>query len=533
MGRLSKLAKYLNQHIVGNVFDRPSICEAYAKDRSILQATPRLVAFPESTDDLRKLVRFANQLAVRDYELPITIRGSGIDKTGAAIGDGLLISTERMNHIEEIDLRGRLVRVQPGLTLGALNSALGLQGLCLPVDYDPRATIGGLIANCPTDDAQNRHGGIFHFVERAEVVLASGDVVQLAPYNLRIIELKKQQTSFEGSLYRRLDQILDQHADTIVDRSMRPFDAAGYANVTRVKNGHSLNLLPLLFASQGTLGLVSDVILRMEVLPSPMQRLLTSFQDEKVMVNFLNLVTELEPALLKVYDLRIIAQAAEHGNQPELLNNHRLDQGWIVLIGFDDRRRRAGRKLQRCLEALPPGSFNIAETPQNTDDFRELSSALLSFLNDTQVGERTPILDDVFIPSYRLADFLAGLRMIEETLGLDLPVFGSFSTANYNVRPEIDCSSLVGRRQIVAFLRQYSRLVADCEGSLTGGSPEGRVKHLPTIQTFSPAELELYADIKAAFDPNNILNPEVKLGAELKNTIRHLRTEEVSGVITP
>ncbi len=88
---MSKLAEYLNRHTIGNVFDRPSICEAYSTDRSILKITPRLVAIPESTDDIRKLLRFADQLANRDFFLPITPRGTGLDKTGASIGEGLLI----------------------------------------------------------------------------------------------------------------------------------------------------------------------------------------------------------------------------------------------------------------------------------------------------------------------------------------------------------------------------------------------------------------------------------------------------------
>ncbi len=90
-----------------------------------------------------------------------------------------------------------------------------------------------------------------------------------------------------------------------------------------------------------------------------------------------------------------------------------------------------------------------------------------------------------------------------------------------------------GRRQIVTFLRHYSRLVQDCDGSLTGGGPEGRVKTLSVAQSFTEDERELYNAIKDAFDPNHIFNPDVKMGAELKNTIRHLRTSRRRGIATP
>lgn len=529
---MSKLAKYLNQHILGNVFDRASICQAYATDRSILEVSPRLVAFPENTDDVSRLVAFAHQLATRGFQLPVTVRGTGLDKTGAAVTNGMIISTERMNQIEEVDFRGRLIRVQPGMTLGALNAALSLQGLCLPIDYDPRATIGGLIANCPNDDASDRHGGIFQYVERAEVVLASGEVVQFAPYHVRSITTKIETGSVEGELYRRLEQILDQYGDTIINRSMRPFDAAGYANITRVKHGNYLSLLPLLFAAQGTLGIVTDIILRVEVLHATPRHLAVTIHDENTLLHFLDEANQLEPYNLKLFDLRILKTAANFGNWPTIIHEE-SGNGWLVLVSFNDRRYRVERKFQRCRELLGTNASIVVETAENTDEFTEFNSALLSFLNDGLDGERSPILDDVYIPSFKLADYLAGLKTLEMTLDQNLPIFGSYSTANYNVRPEFDCTSMEGRRAIAIFLRQYSQLVTDCKGILTGGSPEGRIKNLSVDTIFSDDERELYNAIKDAFDPHHILNPEVKMGSELKTTIRYLRTSSKGGVTTP
>lgn len=529
---MSKLAKYLNQHILGNVFDRPPICKAYSTDRSILEMTPRFVAFPETADDICKLARFSNQLALRGFNLPITIRGSGTDKTGAAIGEGILISTDRLNHIEEIDTRGRLVRVQAGVKLGVLNAALRLHGLNLPVEYDPEATIGGLIANCQNDDISQEYGGIFHYVERAEVVLASGDRIQLAPYNNRAIEHKNLSDSAEGALYRDVESLLDRYGDAIADRSMRSFDAAGYANITRVKQARTFNLLPLMFASQGTLGIITDVILHIEPLPPTVRQFAVPLHDLKALLRFLNFVREMNPRTIKIYDLRVIRAAAAYGNQPTLLSHRDLGDGWLALIEFDDRKYRAERKIQNCIEVLPVGTIAIAEDSENTLEFREFHTALLSYLNDNLSGERLPIADDVYIPSYKLEEFVEGLKLVERTLDLELPLFGSFATSNYHVRPEIDCTTVADRKQIITFLRQYSRLVREVGGSLTGGSPEGRVKSL-VLPQFSEAERELYFAVKNAFDPNHILNPGVKLGAELGSIIRHLRYSEPEGIIQP
>ncbi len=562
---MSKLAKYLNQHIVGNVFDRPTILQAYATDRSILQTTPRLVALPKNSEDVRKLVRFSSQLAERGFSLPITVRGTGRDKTGAAIGDGLVISLEQLNRIEEIDLRGRLVRVQPGITLGKLNTALGSQGFTLPIEYDPETTLGGLIANCPTDNISNKYGGIYHYVERVEAVLASGDLVQFAPYGTHAVMARASQTNAEGELYRSLEQILDRHADTILDRSTRPFDAAGYANVTKVRQGHTMNLLPLMFASQGTLSIITDVILRVEVANRYLRRLMLVVRDLKLAERILDQVSNADARSIKIYDLRIVQHASEAGRRPNFFDHdfqpqpnaeddaayiddkrdklplaepsrnessfiNTSHEGLLIIASFDDRKHRTLRKIQQIIATLPANVESLAENDYNTNDFTEVETMLTSYLNDNLIGERTPVLDDVYIPRFKTTEYLQGVRTISEILGQDLLVFGSFLTSNYHVRPEFDCSSMDGRRLIMQFLRLYNNLVKDLGGSLTGGSPEGRVKAIASAGALSDREKTLYQDIKNAFDPHNILNPEVKLGADLKSTIRKIRTEPQLGV---
>ena len=523
---MSKLAQYINQHIVGTVFDTPTVRSHYATDRSILQIIPRLVAFPKNTTDLRKLVRFSNQLAAKGYELPVTVRGTGLDQTGAAIGQGLIISTACLNQIEEIDLRGRLVRVQPGVTLGSLNQALSLHGLWLPIAADPQATIGGLIANAPRDDFSSRYGGISASVERVELVLADGAAIEVSPYSRHAVRRLLQSNTSEAKLYRRLEQLLNRHADLIMNAHPRRPSLAGYPYLNRVRTKHQWNLLPLVFGSQGTLGIISDIILHVELLPPPTRRLIATFRDTAAALHFLRQVTPLAPRTIKLYDLRIAEVAAAQGVRPEFLGR-KIPQGWLVELSFDDRPFRTARKLHRSLDLLPASAHPLVETDDNATSFAELDSMLLTYLN---TGDHSPIVPDVYIPPENLPDFLAGLSLLEQTLEIPLPLYGSYLTANYQVRPAFSYSDLAGRQAATNFLRQYLRLVQDCGGSVTGGSPEGRLKVNPDA---SDASLPTDAAVKTAFDPYNILNPEVKLGAELSQPLRHLRTADRPGIVTP
>lgn len=519
---MSELAKYLNRHIVGNVFGRPAIRELYATDHSILHITPRIVALPENTDDIRKLVRFSNQLAEKGFQLPVTVRGTGLDKTGAAIGEGMIISMEKLNNIEEIDPRSRLVRTRPGITLSELNTALGLEGLCLPIDADPKLTIGGLIANCTTDDAANRYGGIFHYVERAEIVLSNGDIIQMSPRGPHGVATKTSQNTFEGDLYRNIERIHTEHSNIIHQLAQKQFNPAGYSTITLTKRGRTTDLLPLMFASQGTLGIVTDVILRLEVLPNTPRRIMTAFHDPRAAIRYLSFAKTLDPVLLNIYDLRIAEMASEHGKKSKFFKS-KIGSGLLAITGFDDNAHRTSRKIRRCIEALPKGTYTVTESAHNTADFQEFYSTLMSFLNDVPEGERTPIADDFYIADVHLGEFLEKIKELEQLLKLDLPLYGSFAANNYNVRPDLNLTTAEGRETALDFLRHFGRIINNCSGSLTGGTPEGRVKAI-AMPAFSIEEKELYLDIKKTFDPNNILNPHVKLGTDLYEVIRHLRT---------
>ena len=149
---------------------------------------------------------------------------------------------------------------------------------------------------------------------------------------------------------------------------------------------------------------------------------------------------------------------------------------------------------------------------------------MLSLLNQSLPTERPPLLDDVRIPLAHLPNFLEHLLNFSDELGLDLPVFGSVLQNNYSVRPAFHLNTVAGRKFALRFLREYAALVATNHGSITGGSPEGRIKGIITNPTLTAQELALYQEIKDLFDPHHIFNPEAKLGATLPQVIRSLRT---------
>lgn len=529
---MNKITKFLNQKITGNVFDSPSVLEAYSTDRSILKIVPKFVAVPENTDDIQELVKFCDGFAAKWYKLPLTVRGSGLDKSGADLGSGMIISTEKLDKVQEIDEKARLVRVQAGVTIEKLNAVLAAYNLTLPVKVNPKETIGGLIANFPTDPAAKKYGSIYYYIERLEIVLANGELLQTTSFTPRGLNRTKQKDNFAAQIYQGIDELINEQFDTVDDLAHSDRDLAGYRMVTQVyqKSRKSFDLMPLLFASQGTLGIITEVILRCEPLTRTPTRLAVAFNNIRPAIDFLHKALELEPATLDLYDARIFRTAFEHGKDLSILNP-RIKKGYYVIVNFDDSIFRTRQKIKKCLRELDAAASSVVETAENTTEFDELGSALLSYLNDDLSGERLSIVDDARLPADQLSSFTSELKKLEETFDTTLAFYGSFATATYSVRPDFQLSGVDGRAQALSFLKAYAQLVADHRGSITGGIAEGRVKAIITTAKMGKKEQALYSKIKEIFDPNGILNPEVKLGADLRTTIRHLRTDVQDGIV--
>ena len=527
--RMGKITKYLNQLIIGNVFDDPEILEAYATDRSVLKVKPKFVAFPESTDDIRKLMRFFNQIAAKDIPVSLTPRGSGLDEGGADLSSGLVVSTEKMNHLLEIDTRERLVRVQSGITLKELNTALSVSGLTIPIGGHSQETIGGLIANSTADSYQGKYGGIGKYVERIEVVLSNGECLQTMRYKKYALAKKAVEKSFEGDIYRKMAKFLKNNERFVDDFDVKKAGLVGYTKVTEVPRRETMDLTPLFFGSQGTLGIISEVILRAIPQKNKPIRMAVTSKDLEALTRFLDTIKSLKPREVNLYDLKIVQEAREAGKNLDGIIK-KLDNGFVAYVTFDEFKKFVMRRLVRIKEKTPRGVKILFDTPENELTLNELENCLTTYLNRPKEGERVPILTDFYLPDINLTSFLKDLKVLGEKLELDLALYGSYSAEIYSLRPKFNFKDDDFNKKVATFLRAGAYVINRQGGSLTGGTPEGRLKAVVTNTEMLESERKRFEEIKKIFDPNNILNPDVKLGASSKFTLTHLRDDELKKV---
>ncbi len=522
----------LNEKINGVAYSTPTVLEKYSIDRSILKVHPRTVVIPESAHDIANLVTIANHLAVKGISFPITVRGNGSDKTGAAIGSGMIVSMEKLNKIFELDNRSRLIRVQAGATLGSLNTVLGRYGFRLPIEADPNHTIGGLIANACGSPSPHSNNSILNYLEQAEVILSTGDTVSISHLKHRELKHKLQKNSFEGEIYRRTIKLLDDFGATVQPSSSERINLSGYPGLRLLRpTPKTINLLPAFWASQGTLGVIAEVILGFSVQPSPSRYIAAIYPDVESALSLITALPELNFRRADIYDIHILHNAGCSGKVYPIFEEL-PESGYLILLATEEVYHWRDRKNRKLAETLLKHASQVSfSDPSNYKLFKEISLILSTYLNNSSPELRPPLVDDVYIPKESLLDYSQGLSELGKKYDSHFSLFGSLLDENYSVRPEFNLGTVPGRQFAMSFLREYSNLVANCGGTLAGGSPEGRLKAICTNPLMEAHEAQLYAAFKDIMDPDNIFNPGVKQQATLQSVVRQFRTSYNSGHI--
>ena len=535
-GTMNKIAQYLNEHILGEVATDKATREAFSHDASVLAILPEMVVYPRVTNDIRKIARFSWQLADKGHTLPLTVRGGGSDTTGGSIGKGVIVNTTaHMNAIFELDAKQRLIRLQPGVIFKTLNDALALHGLQVP-SYPVSAaygTIGGAIANNASGILSGKYGGTATWINQLEVVLANGDVLQTGRMSKRELNRKKGLQTFEGEIYRQIDNLIDDNAETIAKVIGDTRDNVGYSGIGDVKRRDgSFDLAPLIAGSQGTLGVISEVIMKAELLTTKQTVALAIFDTSEQARDAIDAIIPADPSILEFIDGRLFEAAAARGKKYDFQSDTERAIGAALLFAFDDPSERIQKKklkkLRKAFEPVAP-QLIVAEDEQSTLELLSVRNVVaVASQPETDAVSAPPLLEGAYIPAERFEEFTKALNSLADKYRMQLPLYGHGLESIYHVRPLFDLSKVSERQKVIKLLSDYSTLVAAHGGHLIGQASEGRLK-----APFAHKELEddvkqLYKDIKAIFDPGGILNPGVKEPGDLKQLIAAVRSDYAS-----
>jgi FAD/FMN-containing dehydrogenase len=524
---MNKIATYLNQHLLGEASSAKAVRKRYSRDGSILTITPEIVVFPRVSSDIRKTARFTWQLAEKGHLIGMTPRGFGYDTSGGAIGKGVAIDTSTyLNKIVTIAPKDRLVHVQAGISLKTLLEALRWQGLTLPVlpvgSLD--MTIGGAIAS----NAFGVSGQFAQSIQKLEVVLANGDVIETGRVDRREVNKKLGLQTFEGEMYRKLSGLFEDN-EALLERLVADdtIDSVGYKAIASVrqKDG-SFDLTPLFVASQGTLGIITEVVLKTEFYSADETSALVMVETAEMARDLTDRLVELQPGQLMTIDSTLLNKAMTHGKVLPLIGDQEVS-GTAILIRFNDISDRAQlhkiKKLRKLIQKMNlPLLDSTDHDPAEFTQLFDIATVLANMADDD--GVSLPIFDGSYIPRARREEFAGLIDELATKHHVALPSITNPLNGTISFYPDLKLQSVSDKQKLFRIMSEYAAAIAKCDGAVASDGAEGRVKAPSAWSTLDDEETALYEQIRDIFDPFKTLNPGVKQKADVRTLVAHLRT---------
>ena len=527
---MSKVAHYLQEHLVGEVLTSADARRYFSTDASILTVTPALVMYPRNEADMRKTARFAWQLAERGRIVPLTARGAGTDQSGAALGAGIIVAfPAHMNRLLELDDKSGLITVEPGANFGKIQQTLKTHGRFLPpfpasLEY---STIGGAVSNNAGGEKSLKYGSMRNYVRGLRVVLANGEVIETGRLSKKDLNKKLGLTSFEGEIYRALDALLEEHRDVVA--KMDPDvtkNASGYClSEVRHKDG-SFDLTPLFVGSQGTLGVITSVTLATEPFNAAPSLFVAGFEN----------ADQAQTAILELRGLSEMPSSIEmvDGNLLSLvdrLNPNQLGNAiarpyaaFTLFVEFDCGERAKKKALKKAKKILDKyaATVTLEENVDAQDKLWAVRHSTATIMAHAEGRLKSlPLIEDGIVPPERFAEYVKGLQDILARNHLQAAVWGHAGDGHLHAQPFLDLSQVGDRQVAFRLIEEHFQLVNELGGSLSGSHGDGRLR-APYLPKMYGAEIyDLFRKVKQIFDPYGIMNPGVKIDVTL-DTVKQL-----------
>lgn len=510
-----------------------SVLKHFSEDGSILAIEPELIVHPKVTNDIRKVARFTWQLAEKGHAVPITTRGGGSDQTGAAIGKGIIINTmAHLNNILHIAVREKepFVHVQSGATFETLNSALQANGLTIPTAPKSAAfsTIGGAIANNSYGHLSGAYGRTGEWINKLEVILANGDILETGRISKRDLNKKKGLQTFEGELYREIDGIIEENQEVIKGIESGVKHSIGYGGIAQVKHRDgSFDLTPLFVGSQGTLGVVSEAVLKTDYFSKSESIAVAIFEKTSEARDAADLAVKLDPAELHYIDGEYFKDARENGSRYPFFDSTAPESAaaivYISFNNFNDRLRTKGvaQFIKTLKKQFPTANF-ITSDQHDVQILHTIRDVADSLAIPSKKHEVSPaLLNGASVPAERREEFTSSLKELAKKHHSELPVIIDWLSGLVSIQTELQFNQVADRQKAFKLINEYTKLILDIGGSLP---IEGRLKSHASYSQFDEDEVALYGKIRKAFDPFGTLNPGVKQQSEAKTIVSTLNT---------
>jgi glycolate oxidase len=448
----SALRELLGDQIVAD--DAQTLTD-HSGDKWFAHEMPEVVVFAQSTDEVRKLLRFANE-----NKIPVTGRGAGYGYVGSCVPvrRGIVLSLARMNGIREVSFDDAIAIVEPGVITAQLKRAAREQKLFYPPDPASfeQCTIGGNVATNAGGPRCLKYGVTRNYVTGLGVVLASGDVLRIG-----------------GRVH---------------------------------KNKTGFDLISLFVGSEGMLGIVTEITVKLLPLPPARATLSASFNsmsEAAAMVQQIFAAGFL-PSSLEIADKFTLEAARKDSGVAQVPsgNAHLL----VDLDGQEETVSMEMRKVRDLVQSQKPTALEVAT---NETECEKLWALRRQFSNSLRATGLTKLNEDIVVPRSHLVDLIAFAEGLSKRSGFPIACFGHAGDGNIHVNIMVDRYNREAavREKVQAALDELFAQVLAWGGVITGEHGIGLAKKRWWPEASNEVARNLHQTLKRALDPNNILNP--------------------------
>jgi FAD/FMN-containing dehydrogenase len=477
-------------NISGDCHSDGATLEKFSRDMSAYRILPALVVEPKTEEDVIKTVQFT-----RNEGLSIVPRSGGSDLSGASIGPGIILNFKK--HLNQPVVVGEETIVQPGMILASLVNQLNVQNLMLPAIPSSNAicALGGNVGTRATGPKTAKYGTLDAFVTSLKFVTARGEVVDTT-------------RPLPEYLATGLDKIQQRYLEDIASRAIiarRPYIAGGY-NLNVFEQFIDMGELAahLLVGSIGTLGIVTEIRLKLIRQRASKGTLVAHFRDYDEFTDASLRLKELDPAALEYSD----ASCCRHVNG-KILNLEDPDIVATLVAEFDD----LAAKVQTGREII--AEYDIARlweisagSPEESalwQDRRRIQPSLLKYCRQNNLL-LLPIIDDIAIHVRDFGPVVQDLEELMRRLNIEISFYGHAGFGSIHARPYFNPSSKNLKEQIETVSKESFKILQKYHGTLVGEHNAGRSRSIYLQQELGPAFAYL-KEIKQLFDPEDIFNP--------------------------
>jgi FAD/FMN-containing dehydrogenase len=518
---MGKVAEYLRSHLDGEITDASDVREHFSQDAGLFKLVPEAVVYPFGEQDIRKVARFAWQLAEKGRRVAITSRGLGSDWSGGAVGESIIVNTTtHMNKILELDSRKGQVVLEPGATVGKINQTLFTHGLFLPFEpiSSEFSTIGGAIATNASGMRSAKYGTAGSSVDSLRVVLSNGDVISTGRITKREMNKRMGQANFEGEIYRGMDAILTENADAIASyQGMHEFAPLNIFDV-RKKDG-SIDLTPMFVGSQGSLGVVTQARVGVTAYNPSLTQIILGFYSAEEFYTVAPEISKMRPSIFTVIAKPTLQLYA--GLNPLYIGKKFGDKlpEYLVLLEFDEFANRSQKKSSKKIKKLV-SKCDVVVHIANTERAREEHSKLFRIpgtliQSEIDQARTSPGLEAGYIPPENIGETLSQMQEMFSKASVRSVTWYDYQTGVLRILPYLDLRQLGQRQKLARLIDQYSEIVLQ-NGGVTGIQGGGRVAATYHKRICGDVLYEVIEKVKQLFDPYNIMNPGVKFGTDPK-----------------